>query len=108
MQSHFLSILSPPSNMQLYIVCITIYHCNNFYAVEKQQTRACILLVYSFIAKNKFELNSHVCVKQGTQQSSVGFSLNPQQQREVKLTKALQKITFNFLDGIRAFAEQDQ
>lgn len=94
--------------MQQYIICITIYHCNNFYAVEKKQTRACILWLYYFIAKNKFELNPHACVKDGMQQSSLGFSLDPRQQREGKLTKAIQKIIFNLLDGIRAFMEKDQ
>lgn len=70
--------------------------------------RACIVLVYFFTVKNKFELNLHVCVKDGIQQCSLGFSLDPQQQREGKLTKVVQKITLNFLDGIKAFTEKDQ
>lgn len=68
--------------------------------------RACIVLVYFFTVKNKFELNLHVCVKDGIQQCSLGFSLDPQQQREGKLTKVVQKITLNFLDGIKAFTER--
>ena len=70
--------------------------------------RACIVLVYFFTVKNKFELNLHVCVKDGIQQCSLGFSLDPQQQREGKLIKVVQKITLNFLDGIKAFTEKDQ
>lgn len=70
--------------------------------------RACIVLVYFFTVKNKFESNLHVCVKDGRQQCSLGFSLDPQQQREGKLTKVVQKITLNFLDGIKAFTEKDQ
>ena len=107
MQSHFVSILRPLS-MQPYIVCITIYHCDNFFAVGKQQTRACVLLLNYFIAKNKFELNPHACVKEGTKQSSLVFSLDPHQHSEGKLTKAVQKITLNLLDGIRAFTAKDQ